>query len=122
VVGTQDSSPNEEIRLSVVGTEANTFEKDIERVDFDPGHSTYSQKERWTVTPKTAAQEAAYAQVNGPKLHYEIHGSGQPLILLHGGVAGIVTSGCFAGVVLSLRTDFEQKRRKAVSKSRVLGS
>lgn len=27
-----------------------------------------------------------YADVNGIKLHYEIHGTGQPLILLHGGL------------------------------------
>jgi pimeloyl-ACP methyl ester carboxylesterase len=27
-----------------------------------------------------------YADVNGIKLHYEIHGSGRPLILLHGGL------------------------------------
>src|SRR5262249_39298537 len=28
--------------------------------------------------------ENGYAQVNGLKLYYEIHGSGQPLVLLHG--------------------------------------
>ena len=27
-----------------------------------------------------------YADVNGIKLHYEIHGSGRPLVLLHGGL------------------------------------
>src|SRR5687768_18011230 len=27
-----------------------------------------------------------YADVNGIKLHYEIHGTGRPLILLHGGL------------------------------------
>ena len=30
-----------------------------------------------------------YAPVNGVKLYYEIHGSGEPLILLHGGVGGL---------------------------------
>jgi pimeloyl-ACP methyl ester carboxylesterase len=30
----------------------------------------------------------AYAEVNGLSLHYEEHGSGEPLVLLHGGVAG----------------------------------
>jgi len=30
-----------------------------------------------------------YAAVNGLKMYYEIHGDGEPLILLHGGVAGI---------------------------------
>ena len=28
----------------------------------------------------------SYADVNGIKLHYEIHGSGRPLVLLHGGL------------------------------------
>ena len=30
-----------------------------------------------------------YAEVNGLRLYYEIHGSGEPLILLHGGVGAI---------------------------------
>ena len=30
-----------------------------------------------------------YAHVNGLNLYYEIHGTGQPLILLHGGLGGI---------------------------------
>ena len=30
---------------------------------------------------------SGYAPVNGLQMHYEIHGSGEPLILLHGGVA-----------------------------------
>jgi hypothetical protein len=30
-----------------------------------------------------------YAQVNGLKLYCDIHGTGQPLILLHGGVGAI---------------------------------
>ena len=36
-----------------------------------------------------SAPRSGYADVNGLKLYYEIHGSGEPLILLHGGVAGI---------------------------------
>src|SRR6516225_5569828 len=31
----------------------------------------------------------AYASVNGLQLHYEIHGSGRPLVLLHGGLLTI---------------------------------
>src|SRR4029077_6438299 len=31
----------------------------------------------------------AYAPVNGLQLYYEIHGSGQPLVLLHGGLMTI---------------------------------
>ena len=34
---------------------------------------------------KAAAQVKSYAEVNGIKLYYEIHGTGQPLVLLHGG-------------------------------------
>src|SRR5882762_6088966 len=32
------------------------------------------------------AIKSGYAPVNGLKLYYEIHGAGEPLILLHGGV------------------------------------
>jgi pimeloyl-ACP methyl ester carboxylesterase len=37
--------------------------------------------------------ETGYAPVNGLELYYEIRGAGEPLILLHGGVAGIVMFG-----------------------------
>src|SRR5690606_11348701 len=30
-----------------------------------------------------------YAEVNGIKLYYEVHGEGRPLILLHGGLGAI---------------------------------
>jgi pimeloyl-ACP methyl ester carboxylesterase len=33
-----------------------------------------------------AALKTGYAPVNGLKLYYEVHGAGQPLVLLHGGV------------------------------------
>ena len=37
--------------------------------------------------------ESGYAPVNGLKMYYEIHGSGQPpLVLLHGGLSAIGTS------------------------------
>jgi pimeloyl-ACP methyl ester carboxylesterase len=35
---------------------------------------------------KTRYVKSGYAPVNGLKLYYEIHGTGRPLILLHGGV------------------------------------
>lgn len=35
------------------------------------------------------AASGRYAEVNGIKLYYEIHGSGRPLILLHGGLGAI---------------------------------
>lgn len=34
-----------------------------------------------------------YAPVNGLELYYEIHGSGEPLVLVHGGVVGIAMWG-----------------------------
>src|SRR5256886_11882280 len=34
-----------------------------------------------------------YADVNGIKLYYEIHGTGRPLVLLHGGLASGATFG-----------------------------
>jgi pimeloyl-ACP methyl ester carboxylesterase len=37
----------------------------------------------------TSAPETGYAPVNGLNLYYEIHGSGEPLVLLHGGLGGI---------------------------------
>jgi pimeloyl-ACP methyl ester carboxylesterase len=42
---------------------------------------------------RTATPQTGYAPVNGLNLYYEIHGTGEPLILLHGGVAGIVIFG-----------------------------
>src|SRR5437867_9358465 len=33
----------------------------------------------------TPAVQTGYAPVNGLQMYYEIHGAGQPLILLHGG-------------------------------------
>jgi pimeloyl-ACP methyl ester carboxylesterase len=37
--------------------------------------------------------ETGYAPVNGLELYYEIRGQGEPLILLHGGVTGIIMFG-----------------------------
>jgi pimeloyl-ACP methyl ester carboxylesterase len=34
-----------------------------------------------------------YANVNGLRLYYEVHGTGAPLVLLHGGVAGLAMLG-----------------------------
>ena len=36
--------------------------------------------------------EASYAQVNGLDMYYEMHGEGQPLVLLHGALSAIGTS------------------------------
>lgn len=42
---------------------------------------------------QTDTVETGFAAVNGLDLYYEVRGSGEPLILLHGGVAGIVMFG-----------------------------
>jgi pimeloyl-ACP methyl ester carboxylesterase len=44
-------------------------------------------------TRTTTALKTGYAPVNGLNLYYEIHGTGEPLILLHGGVVGIAMFG-----------------------------
>jgi pimeloyl-ACP methyl ester carboxylesterase len=41
----------------------------------------------------------SYAEINGLSLYYEEHGSGEPLVLLHGGIAG---GEMFAGVLPEL--------------------
>src|SRR5207245_4999546 len=43
------------------------------------------QGERGSVTKG----EGHYADVNGIKLYYEIHGTGRPVVLLHGGLGAI---------------------------------
>jgi pimeloyl-ACP methyl ester carboxylesterase len=40
----------------------------------------------FTEPPVSAPPQSGYAPVNGLKLYYEIHGTGEPLILLHGGL------------------------------------
>jgi pimeloyl-ACP methyl ester carboxylesterase len=46
-----------------------------------------------TDSTATATGTGQYAQVNGINLYYEIHGSGRPLILLHGGLMSGETFG-----------------------------
>jgi pimeloyl-ACP methyl ester carboxylesterase len=43
-----------------------------------------------TAKAQDTAGEGQYAEVNGINLYYEIHGTGDPLILLHGGLGGVV--------------------------------
>src|SRR5260370_27120217 len=53
---------------------------------------------------RQAKGSGQYAEVNGINLYYEIHGSGQPLILLHGGLG----SGEMFGPVLTLLAERHQ--------------
>jgi pimeloyl-ACP methyl ester carboxylesterase len=49
---------------------------------------TYAQTTQTSVgTAMSTPAASGFAAVNGLELYYEIHGSGMPLILLHGGVA-----------------------------------
>ena len=41
---------------------------------------------------KDKAVKADYVSVNGLEMYYEIHGKGQPLVLLHGAFSAIGTS------------------------------
>jgi pimeloyl-ACP methyl ester carboxylesterase len=41
----------------------------------------------------SAPVKTGYAPVNGLKMYYEIHGTGEPLVLIHGGVVGITMFG-----------------------------
>lgn len=46
---------------------------------------THQQTSNATPTPASTLAKGGYAPVNGLQLYYEIHGTGEPLILLHGG-------------------------------------
>jgi pimeloyl-ACP methyl ester carboxylesterase len=50
-------------------------------------------------TPENPTPRTGYAPVNGLKLYYEVHGTGEPVILLHGGLGA---SGMFAGILPAL--------------------
>lgn len=43
--------------------------------------------------------KSGYAPVNGLKMYYEIHGAGEPLILIHGGVG---STGMFSAIMPTL--------------------
>jgi pimeloyl-ACP methyl ester carboxylesterase len=47
----------------------------------------------------------AYAQVNGLELYYEVHGTGKPLVLLHG---GLLTIGLSFGAILPVLAETRQ--------------
>lgn len=45
-----------------------------------------------TTSKEKTTSQTAYASVNGINMYYEIHGSGQPLVLIHGGGSTIYTT------------------------------
>jgi pimeloyl-ACP methyl ester carboxylesterase len=52
-----------------------------------------------TTTERSTDTEGEYAYVNGIRLYYETHGSGRPLILLHG---GLMSSAMFGPLIPAL--------------------
>jgi pimeloyl-ACP methyl ester carboxylesterase len=52
-----------------------------------------SMPELFGQTGNDKAMQTGYAPVNGLQMYYEIHGQGEPLVLIHGGVVGIATFG-----------------------------
>jgi pimeloyl-ACP methyl ester carboxylesterase len=46
----------------------------------------------WQSWLASLSVESGYAPVNGLRMYYEIHGTGQPIVLLHGSLSGIGTS------------------------------
>lgn len=55
--------------------------------------AAHSHLRAWAQERATTAPKTGYAPVDGLSLYYEIHGSGEPLMLLHGGAVGIVMFG-----------------------------
>ena len=52
------------------------------------------------VTPTSTLRDSGYADVDGLRLYYEVHGDGSPLVLLHGGMLSIELS--FASLIPTL--------------------
>lgn len=52
-----------------------------------------------TATPAPASAETGYVTVNGLEMYYERHGTGEPLVLLHG---GLMTIGLFGPLLTDL--------------------
>lgn len=58
-----------------------------------------------TATNSQAQETGKYANVNGIKMYYEIHGTGQPLVLIHGGGSTIYTT--FGRIMPSLAKTYQ---------------
>jgi pimeloyl-ACP methyl ester carboxylesterase len=56
---------------------------------FAAATSAQAQANPWGARAGKGRSAGHYAEVNGIKLYYEIHGTGRPLILLHGGLGAI---------------------------------
>ncbi len=56
---------------------------------FAPRTATATGDKQMTSSTNLTAPKGKYALVNGINLYYETYGTGQPLVLLHGGVGSI---------------------------------
>ncbi len=56
-----------------------------------------------TMTTPANRSASGYAPVNGVEIYYEIHGSGEPLVLLHGGFGSIEMFGPVLGALAEKR-------------------
>lgn len=65
-----------------------------------PAGLASAEPARTTATP---AKKTGYATVNGMRSYYEVHGAGQPLVLLHGGLMTIDTLQPFLGQLAAKR-------------------
>jgi hypothetical protein len=50
-----------------------------------------------TTTMTDSTTQTGYAPVNGLEMYYEVHGSGRPLVLLHGNLSTIGVA--FGGII-----------------------
>ncbi|HVK76871.1 MAG TPA: alpha/beta hydrolase [Kofleriaceae bacterium] len=65
--------------------------------------STAAAAPRAAKPAKAAKVTGKYADVNGLRMYYEVHGTGRPLVLLHGAFCTI--EGCFGAVLPALSAD-----------------
>lgn len=56
---------------------------------IQPANAATNMKEGTAMTTPANRPASGYAPVNGVEIYYEIHGSGKPLVLLHGGFGAI---------------------------------
>lgn len=53
------------------------------------GVAAQTQEIAMTIESKPAPTKSGYVEANGVRYYYELHGSGEPLLLLHGGLGSI---------------------------------